>query len=64
MPPRKSKKKAVVNMRARRTDLDLIDRAARVLGKTRSEFIRNAAEVRATRVLELAEREAVTFRDE
>lgn len=49
----RQKKKAVINMRARRFDLDLIDQAAKVLGKTRSEFIRNAAEVRAMRVLEI-----------
>lgn len=58
---RKKRKNAVINMRARRSDLDLIDQAARALGKTRSEFIRNAAEVRAMRVMEMVGAESVNY---
>lgn len=54
--PKRPKKKAVINMRARRADLDLIDQAARALRQTRSEFIRNAAETRARRVMETVTR--------
>jgi uncharacterized protein (DUF1778 family) len=51
---RKIKKKAAtINVRARSADVALIDQAARILGKSRSEFIRYAAEVRARRILEL-----------
>jgi len=53
MAAKRKKKEAVVHMRARRSDIDLIDQAARVMRVTRSEFIRNAAEVRAMRVLEI-----------
>lgn len=54
MAKRKKPKKTVINMRARRSDLDVIDQAARVLGMSRSAFIRTAAEVRARRVIEIA----------
>jgi uncharacterized protein (DUF1778 family) len=46
-------KKVVINMRIRRSDLALIDAAAKALGLSRSSLIRYAAEARARRVLAL-----------
>jgi uncharacterized protein (DUF1778 family) len=40
-----------INLRARATDRDLIDRAAHAQGKTRSEFMLEAARERAQQVL-------------
>ena len=40
-----------INLRARAADRDLIDRAAEVQGKTRSEFMLEAARERARQVL-------------
>jgi uncharacterized protein (DUF1778 family) len=40
-----------INLRARAVDRDLIDRAARAQGKTRSEFMLEAARERARQVL-------------
>lgn len=40
-----------INLRARATDRDLIDRAAQAQGKTRSEFMLEAARERAQQVL-------------
>lgn len=38
---------ATINIRVRRFDLDLIDRAAEIEGKTRSAFLRDCAEAYA-----------------
>lgn len=51
MVKRAKAKKAVINMRVRKSDLALIDQAARVASVTRSALIRHAAEHYARRTL-------------
>jgi uncharacterized protein (DUF1778 family) len=61
MPPRKMNPQrsqnrpvmqdANINMRVRRADLDLIDRAAEIEGKSRSAFLREYAEAEAIKIL-------------
>jgi uncharacterized protein (DUF1778 family) len=46
-----SKRDTAINLRARASDRDLIDRAAQAQGKTRSEFMLEAARERARQVL-------------
>jgi uncharacterized protein (DUF1778 family) len=46
-----SNRDTAINLRARGTDRDLIDRAAQAQGKTRSEFMLEAARERARQVL-------------
>lgn len=48
---RKQKHDCVIQVRARTTDLDLIDQACAAVGITRSAMIRHAAEAHARRVL-------------
>lgn len=43
---------AVINIRANRRSLDLIDQAAEIEGKTRSAFLRDCAATAAMRVFE------------
>jgi len=47
---KKTRNDAVINMRARPADIAIIDQAARALGKTRSAFMREAAEREARKV--------------
>ena len=44
-------KDAVINMRVSKTDLELLDQAARTRGISRSALLREAAEYEARRVL-------------
>lgn len=46
-----STRDTAINLRARATDRDLIDRAAQAQGKTRSEFMLEAAREKAQQVL-------------
>ncbi|HTO47014.1 MAG TPA: DUF1778 domain-containing protein [Burkholderiales bacterium] len=46
-----SNRDTAINLRARASDRDLIDRAAQAQGKTRSEFMLEAARERARQVL-------------
>ncbi len=46
-----STRDTAINLRARAADRDLIDRAAQAQGKTRSEFMLEAARERARQVL-------------
>ena len=51
----KKRKMAVIQMRARKADVALIDRAAKIVGTSRSALIRQAAEAHARRVLSLVD---------
>ncbi len=51
MPPTPSRRDTNIPIRARAEDRDLIDRAARVVGKSRSEFMLDTARREAQTVL-------------
>jgi uncharacterized protein (DUF1778 family) len=51
---KRRKNNGIIQMRVSRADLEKIDQAAAILGKTRSAFIRQCAETAAWRTLNIA----------